>query len=199
MNLLKITEYIYSLMPMFYNYQLGFFNGNHFKILKKKLKNIPQESILEIGCGTAPILNVFSPKKYLGIDIDKKFIETARKIHNKIGYKFRLGNATKINSIKNKFDIVILSHTTHHFSDNIMQKFLSELKKIDFKYLVIYDGKPIGILAPFLTKMDLGAKFRETEEFYPFFKKNYIIIHAETFRSNRPFYKYPLLIIKRNN
>lgn len=198
MNLLKITKLAYSFFPVFYNYQLWFFNGNHFQILKSKIKNISHDSILEIGCGTAPILEEFSPDKYIGVDPEKKFIDIAKKRHKNKKFKFYLGEAENINKLKLKenFDIILLSHTTHHFTDSLMNKFLKNINEIKFKYLIIYDGKPVGPLAPILTRLDLGAKFRELEEFYPFFKKNYKLIHAETFRSNRPFYKYPLLIIK---
>jgi hypothetical protein len=98
--------------------------------------------------------------------------------------------------VKGSFDIILVSHMTHHLTDEQIKKFIKATKKIKYKYLVIYDGKPIGPLAPLLTKLDLGAKFRELEEFYPLFKKDFKLIHSEVFRSNRPFYKYPLMVYK---
>lgn len=192
----NLTNLIYTLIPECYHFQLKFFNGNHFYELKKRINHIPHQRILELGSGTSPMLDVFSPKRYVGIDIDEKFIKIAKKLHKKKGYDFIVQDATKIQT-KESFDMILLSHTTHHFNSTQLKTLLRKIRKIKFKYLLIYDGKPIGPLAPFLSKLDLGTTFRELEEFYPFLEKHFKIIHSEIFYSNRPFYKYPLLIIKK--
>ncbi|RJQ26875.1 class I SAM-dependent methyltransferase [Candidatus Parcubacteria bacterium] len=192
----RIAQKIYEVTPLFYDYQLDFFNGNHLRILKKKLKQIPKEKILEIGCGTAPILKEFHPKTYVGIDIDEKFINIAKKLHRKTNYKFYIKDGRKVETDE-EFDMVILSHTTHHFSDLDIKKVLKSLEKIRFKHLVIYDTEPMGLLAPILIKLDLGNYFRKEKDFHSLLNGKYKIIHSETFKSNRPFYKYPLLIISK--
>lgn len=197
MNFHKFIEYLYSLSPVIYDLQLNFFNGNHFEVLKEELKDIPQDTIFEIGCGTAPILKIFKPKKYVGIDIEEKFINLARKIHKEKNYIFLSGDGRNV-EIKDSFDIVLFSHTTHHLTDLEIIQLLERIKKNNFKHLVIYDGRPTGILAPLLLKMDYGAaKFRDVEDFIPLVNKEYKIDHIKTFRSNRPFYKYQLLILSK--
>ena len=197
MNFHKYIEHLYSISPAIYNLQLNFFNGNHFEILKKELKDIPQDTIFEIGCGTAPILNVFKPKKYVGIDIGEKFINLAKRIHKRKNYTFLYGDGRTV-KFNDTFDIVLFSHTTHHLTDTEIVKLLKEIKKHNFKHLVIYDGRPTGILAPLLVKMDYGAaKFRDVEDFIPLINNEYTIIKKKSFRSNRPFYKYQLLILSK--
>lgn len=196
MILPRIIEFTYGILPAIYGLQLYFFNGNHFKILKRKLVHLPSNRILEFGCGTAPILTEFHPKLYVGIDIENKFIEMAKKKNKKLNYNFYVNDVVNFNT-KQTFDIVIFSHTTHHIPDIKMKKIISTLKRIDFKFLVVYDGKPTGLFAPILTRLDLGSTFRELKELSSIFKKDFKIIHSETFMSNRPFYKYPLLIMKK--
>lgn len=199
MNLHNFIDLLYVLSPKVYNLQLNFFNGNHLKLLKKKLRHIPTSTILEIGCGTAPILNEFNPKKYTGVDIDSKFITLAKKIHKNGKRYFYQGDAREIESDKS-FDILLFSHTTHHLSDADLQVVINKILKIEFKFLIVYDGRPIGFWAPLLLKFDYhAAKFRKAEEFIPIFEKKFIIDHVETFRSNRPFYEYPLIIMRKKN
>lgn len=197
MNLHKYIDYLYTVSPLFYNLQLNFFNGNHFAVLKTKLKNIPQDTIFEIGCGTAPMLNTFKPKKYVGVDIEKKFITLARKTHPQKNYEFYVGDGRNV-EIKDNFDIILFSHTTHHLTDKEIRNLLDRVRHYNFKHLVIYDGRPRGILAPLLVKMDYGAaKFRDTKDLALLIDNHYKIEKQETFRSNRPFYEYQLLIISK--
>lgn len=200
MNFHTLIEQLYNISPFVYDLQLNFFNGNHFEVLKSKLKKIPTDSIFEIGCGTAPILKVLKPKYYFGVDIESKFIDKAKKIYmDKISYNFYAGDGRKIKP-ERAFDILLFSHTTHHLTDKDIINLLDRVKNYKFKFIVIYDGRPMGIFAPILTKMDYGAaKFRNVEDFVPLIKKPYKIEHMETFRSNRPFYKYQLLILSKNN
>lgn len=109
------------------------------KDLKSFLKeNIHQDSsILELGCGTAMNLEkIFALglnfKKYIGIDFSPDMLKIAeKKFSNKKNIKFMRRDITKLDDIKEKFDIVIctwvLSHLKHP-SDfaNYAQKFISE-------------------------------------------------------------------------
>lgn len=70
MNLHTIIQFLYNLSPVVYSLQLDFFNGNHFQVLHRKLRNIPTQSILELGCGAAPILEHFHPNEYIGYAFD---------------------------------------------------------------------------------------------------------------------------------
>src|SRR5260221_9598628 len=192
MNFHSIIDFLYTLSPFIYTIQLQIFNGNHFAILKKKLKNIQTETILEIGCGPAPILKEFHPKKYVGIDIEEKFIKLAQKTYKNKNYTFIAKDGRNV-KFDTKFDIVLFSHTTHHLTDKDIKNLLIRIKKQPFKFLVIYDGRPIGITAPLLKRLDYGAaKWRHVEDFIPLIDKSYKIEHMETFRSNRPFYEYQL-------
>lgn len=201
-SLSHITDFFYSILPDFYSVQITILNGNHFKILKEKLKNIPFDKVLEIASGTSPILEYFKFKKYVGVDFDGRFIEKAKRKYKNPNYKFIVGDANNLDrklDIRGDYDVILLSHAAHHFSDELVKKVMRDILKINFKYFIIYDGKPIGFLSPVLYKLDLGNNFREIEQLCNFFKnnKNYKIIQSEVFRSNRPFYKYPLIIAKR--
>jgi hypothetical protein len=197
-NLSYISDFFYSVLPDFYPIQIAVLNGNHFKLLKEKLKNIPTDRLLEIASGTSPILEHFKFKKYVGVDLDNRFVDKAKRKYKNPNYQFIVGDANELN-IGGDYDAILLSHATHHFSDKLVKKVMKDILKINFSYFIIYDGKPIGFLSPLLYKLDLGNHFREIEQLSKFFKnnKNYEIIKSEVFRSNRPFYKYPLIIAKR--
>jgi len=54
------------------------------EVLSEHLKVKKQDFILDYGCGTGKYCLFFDPERYLGVDIDKKRIKTAKKKFQKI-------------------------------------------------------------------------------------------------------------------
>lgn len=88
------------------------------KTLKKMsvAKNI--EKALEIGCGSGfgakLIKKYFSPREIIGIDIDERMIEIAKKRNNDQSITFKLMDASKLEFSDDYFDAVFDFGIIHH-------------------------------------------------------------------------------------
>jgi len=85
----------------------------------KQLCNGRTDTILEIGCGQGVgagiICNLFSPQEYVGIDLDPKMVERARKKgHGLKNARFLQGDAAQLPIIDGTFDLAIDFGIIHH-------------------------------------------------------------------------------------
>lgn len=98
----------------------------------KSLCNGRADSILEIGCGQGAgariIGDLFSPKKYVGIDLDSRMVERAKKKkHGLANALFLQGDAARLPFIDSTFDLVIDFGIIHHVPD--WRKVLAEIHR----------------------------------------------------------------------
>jgi demethylmenaquinone methyltransferase/2-methoxy-6-polyprenyl-1,4-benzoquinol methylase len=91
-----------------------------------KLLKIKNESVLDVGCGTALYSNLF--KKYIGIDNSKEMLKKAKA-------KVIFGNAEKLPFKNKSFDTVISITAIHNFKDS--KKAISEMKRVAKKKIAI--------------------------------------------------------------
>lgn len=101
-----------------------------------RLKNLchgQTDAILEIGCGQGVgagiICDLFSPEKYVGIDLDPRMLERARR--RKHGLKsslFLQGDAANLPLFDSTFDLAIDFGIIHHIPN--WREALSELHRV---------------------------------------------------------------------
>ena len=77
------------------------------------------DTILEIGCGQGAgariIYDLFSPQKYVGIDLDSKMVERARKKeHGLENALFLQGDAARLLFVDGTFDLAVDFGIIHH-------------------------------------------------------------------------------------
>lgn len=102
-------------------------NRYYYQELEKYLRFlIPVgSSVIEIGCGTAELLNSVKPLRGMGIDFSQKMIEIAQRQFPHL--EFRVEDAENI-TVGEKFDYIILSDLIGCLLD--VQKTFNQLKKI---------------------------------------------------------------------
>mgnify|MGYP000049655615 CR=1 FL=1 len=162
-------------IPSFYDLFQTLIGGNlhreeHFKkhIINKKI-----ESILDIGCGTAVLLDHLLDKKikYIGCDMQQSYITKARNKYKDKGefYCEKVGEHVREEWI-GKFDIINAHGLLHHLSDEESKALL----EISSKYL-----KPEGFLvtvdslfhdqqsklSKWLVSKDRGQNIRQPKEY----------------------------------
>lgn len=78
----------------------------------------PCESLLDAGCGTGAMLQLFCKdcpnKKYVGIDLSEKMIQVARK-KKLSNVRFVVGDCENLPFEDNCFDVVTCSMSFHHY------------------------------------------------------------------------------------
>lgn len=138
------------------------------RIIRKTFGNANRKSILDLGCGTGTLSVLFPRKSYLGVDIDKKLIDSAKKFHP--GYSFQTSDATKIR-LEKKFDIILVIGVIHHLSDKEVKKFVETIDfhlKISGTALIIEAIPPLfkwNILGVVDRKLDKGSFIRELDKY----------------------------------
>ena len=99
----------------------------------KHLCNGRSDSILEIGCGQGAgariICDLFDPQEYVGIDLDPKMVERAkRKEQGLKNARFLQGDAAQLPFIDSTFDLVVDFGIIHHIPN--WREALAELHRI---------------------------------------------------------------------
>ncbi len=85
----------------------------------------PNQSILQIGCGTGDLLAKLKPSRGLGIDISPKMIEVARSKYPSGKLEF---SAQSIKQLDEKFEVVVISDALGYISD--VQSLFEDLNKL---------------------------------------------------------------------
>jgi len=110
---------------------------NMYQLLAKKLikahAKLKNNDILEAGCGRGLgakyIVQNFSPKSYVGIDISGNSLKVAKKANSVDGFiKFIEGDVHKLPFSDNSFGLVINVESSHWYKD--FSLFLSEVNRV---------------------------------------------------------------------
>ena len=97
----------------------------------EELEKEPFDSLLDVGCGTGPMIQLLSEKypekHYTGIDITPKMIEVAaaKQLPNTI---FQVGDSENLPFEDASFDAVICSNSFHHYPNP--QKFFDGVRRV---------------------------------------------------------------------
>jgi SAM-dependent methyltransferase len=117
---------------------LKFNNKQYIKFMNEFLKKHNDiTKIVDLGCGDWQLhkhINL-EKKKYLGIDIVDKIINTNKKIYGSNNISFQC-----INFLDNELpeaDLCIIKDVLQHLSDENIHKFFNKLKKKIYKYVLI--------------------------------------------------------------
>ena len=116
----------------------------------KKFKNI--NSIIEVGCGSAPnLINLrqqFPKARLLGIDINPRAIEVAKNYFYSKKTKnveLKVGNIDKINVLTKSIDIVLSDAVLMYIPPDRILKVLKELCRIANKGLIFNEYNKRGL------------------------------------------------------
>src|SRR3989338_3893906 len=174
--------------PQIFNFYLLLigFNNLRRKFVNEFIKPFPGATILDIGCGTASILD-FLPDNvsYTGFDMNQRYISYASKKYLKAVFSCEEIKES-LNTIPNHFDIVLASGVLHHLNDheveNLFEKSRSSLK--DGGYLMTHDPTYVENQSPitrFIISMDRGVHIRTPEEYLSLAKKYFKKVETTVF------------------
>jgi SAM-dependent methyltransferase len=106
-------------IPAVYRWFRSAIAGRFWEIyVQRYVRPQPQGRILDVGCGTGDILKYLPPVSYLGIDLDRRYIDSARKRFGSHG-EFRCESATEtVLREPESFDVVMANGVLHHLNDD---------------------------------------------------------------------------------
>jgi len=110
-----------------------------------------QKKVLEIGCSVGNLSTAFSEYNdidFLGIDIDERVIEKAKKRFKKLkNFYFQKTNLIDIKKSDKRFDFIIFGSILHHVDDKLSKELLSIASSILNDEGIIVISEPLPALS----------------------------------------------------
>lgn len=174
-NMSQITNGVRAVLsnPIIYNFTQNILGAKRSRLdlVSNFIKPQKNNRILDIGCGTAEILD-FLPidTDYVGYDIDDVYISAAKKRYTKRG-KFHCGyfDAKSVEN-ESSFDIVLMLGILHHLDDEVAELLLRNIASVlsPAGRLITIDpcySQGQNPLARFLISKDRGQNIRSPNEY----------------------------------
>ena len=132
--------------------------------------------VLDLGCGTGELANVFLKRgySYAGIDIEAERIAYAAKTYPQ--GKFQVMDASALGYPDGYFDQILVTGVLHHLSDEDVRNIAKEMKRVlrpDGRALVMEDialRGSLNLLGALVHLADEGAHIRRPKEYTPLFE-----------------------------
>ena len=140
-----------------------------------------QWSVLDGGCGTGEFSTLFQKAKYTGIDSSERFIEYAKRKHEK---EFVRADAARLPFKNERFDAGLIIGVLHHFPDRKAREVLKEVKRVLKRkgvLLVMEDVPPWGFnpLGRIVHALDRGKFIRRKEAYAGLFHGFKLVKNAD--------------------
>lgn len=126
----------------------------------------PAERVLDLGCGSAPLLAHCAPATYVGIDEHEPSLAEARRHHAGPNRTFVLAPVTATGfSAWRESDVVVLSSVCHHLAgDDVVALIERLLEEVEPARVLVQDAEPTGPLGGLVTALDDGDHLRPQSE-----------------------------------
>jgi SAM-dependent methyltransferase len=140
-------------------------------------------SVLDIGCGTAAILNFLPGVFYFGIDSNPNYIAKANHSFGRQG-NFRCVSVDDLTGESSvKFDRILLLGVLHHLTDQQIQSLMVVITELlsEEGRLITYDGVFVpkqNPIARLLLKLDRGRYVRSRPEYISLLSNELSVIHS---------------------
>ncbi len=130
-------------IPFFYHYARWLFTlGIRYEPIKTFLDPKPEDSVLDIACGVGTYTKIVDDAKYLGIDLNEEYIETANKEWKTDKRNFVVQDVLTIDQKypKNSFNKGMMLGLIHHLPEEDALKLLKKSSEILTERLVVMDN-----------------------------------------------------------
>lgn len=136
------------------------------RMVREQLAAGPDEAVLDVCCGIGELAGIIDAQ-YVGVDLNARFVERARRRHRGSSTKaFEVGDVMRLRFPDKHFDKAILINSLHHFPDDEAVRLLAEVRRVTRRLVVVVDadGTPRGIIRRALLAMDRGRYMRKPDE-----------------------------------
>lgn len=128
------------------------------------------DRVLEVGCGTARMLDHLAAARYVGIDHNPQYIADARRRYGNRG-EFITGDLAMLSlGVPDCYDIVLAIGVLHHIDDTTATRLFSEASRVLSRggRMITVDPAFVGgqpLLAKLLVSLDRGRNVRTPERY----------------------------------
>ena len=123
---------------------------------------------LDLGCGPGAFADLFDQGDYVGVDLNARYIDHARK-HARGA--FVVGDAQKLELPDGRFDQVLIFGLLHHLADDQVRRVLAECRRVlvpGGKALVIEDIPSVSrlnLVGRLIHRAENGEHIRPVEDY----------------------------------
>ena len=156
------------------------------RLIKDYVQPKGKEKILDVGCGTGPILSILDKNlkiDYVGCDINSEYIEHAKKHHAPNG-RFYCCSVDRLPADESGFDVILAIAIFHHLDDKtsrlLIQSVKEKLRPEGFFLMAepVYSNKQSS-LERFLMGKDRGQNIRTESEYHQLLESEFIITESK--------------------
>jgi len=127
--------------------------------------------VLDVGCGPGTSSKYFAHTEYLGIDINERYVETARRRYR---LNFKVVDAREFHAApEDRFDFILVNSFLHHLCTKDVVALLSHIRDLLTEdgcvHILEPELPPAGSIAYILARADRGKFVRRFEEWKSIF------------------------------
>jgi SAM-dependent methyltransferase len=140
----------------------GEWTPRRIPLLADTLRAGAHDFVVDLGCGSAPLLDHLSPVRYVGIDEHPPSLAEGRARRGGPGREFVAGSIMDVELTPWRgADAVVLSSVCHHLDDAAVIALLTRIvEEAQPSRLMVQDAQPTGRLAGLVTRLDDGDHLR---------------------------------------
>lgn len=165
-------------------------------IIREHFNALPQDRVLDFGCGTGELSVFFSPEQYTGIDIDSHNIAYAKKHYRG---NFLVADGTKLPFTDKSFTKILIVGVFHHLNDAQSIEAIREIKRVlapEGIVLCMEDTMSRSWITELMHKIDQGDYIKSFDSWHKMFQNEFALEKSWTFKNGICFYSAFLMKMK---
>ena len=134
------------------------------RLLAESLRDGKRDFVVDLGCGSAPLLGFVAPARYVGVDEHGPSLEQGRRLHDGPGREFVLSPLDEVDLTRWRgADVVVVSSVTHHLDDEEALALLERVgRDVSPPRILLQDAEASGVLGPLVSYLDDGDHLRSS-------------------------------------
>src|SRR3989344_1215013 len=182
-------------IPFLYDLIQVLLTGGFLNKLMDEVQIPKNKRILELGCGTGTLSQKLNCLTYVGVDLNKDFVRFAKVKFPR--HTFKVLDIVTDKLPQDRFDYVLIMNVLHHLNDKQLDQLFKKISKLkkDRRFVII-EGRPVGLLAPILKRLDDGNNFREFPQLIELMSPYFKIQKTTQISSGNRIYRYLISEIK---
>jgi SAM-dependent methyltransferase len=143
----------------------------------------PHASVVDLGCGAAPLLGFIEPDRYVGIEASPTAIAEADRRHGGNGHEFVLADLRSVSLAQWRLpDVAVLSSVAHHLDDESVLALVRRIaRELEPGRFFLQDAEPTGPLGPLVRAIDDGRFLRPMERLVGLLRSDFAVTVAWTY------------------
>jgi SAM-dependent methyltransferase len=153
------------------------------RLLAREVQRGSHEFVLDLGCGSAPLLRFVQPRRYVGVDEDLPALAAARAAFARPEWQFLASDLARQSLEQWRgADVVLLSSVSHHLDDAAIHELLARVfAEVAPGRVLLQDAEPIGPLGPVVRFLDKGEHLRRHAELRGLIEERYQVRELWTY------------------